>query len=50
MAENAKNYTTLLYETKKVGIVKLVLFFRFKHFYFMLKGPEKEIPELKLIF
>ena len=35
MAENAKNNTTLLYETQKVGIVKVVLFFRFKHFFLM---------------
>ena len=34
-AENAKNNTTFLYETQKVGKVKVVLFFRFKHFFLM---------------
>ena len=31
MAKNEKNKTTLFYETKKVEIVKVVLFFSFEH-------------------
>ena len=35
MAGNTKNNTTLLYETQKVSIVKVVLFFSFEHFFLM---------------